>query len=578
MSTGRISWMVVAVIVVSAGLAAPSSLHAGWGFAQPWDILEDWGELEQTQDWGLSIFDMSASYGAIALGVDDDCNGAVDSGFFLGEKEEAEKLLSAPPMEEISLLGGVLTKGGWSGVTFINPADYGDLVLLSYGEPPAGLNITAPIVMDISDPSISMDKASPALFKCLGFLLAASQTWATRMEWDFDGDGMLDHVEYWGQNGPVFLGPAIPPLSKADVIIFGRVTDDNSPPRTSTFYVGGCTPSGDTLGPGKVVIPNSNMGFKLNLAAIDGGGDEPGFFSNMGFKLNYTLWQGGESDPPAGSWGGPCHAWVTSAWVLLPEASPILPMVRYAGTGLCTIAAAFDKRTDGCETNVSGGDPLPMEEISLNLSGAGKAALFFAGNGWTCPSMEGPSHTLQGTGPAGVVLLDGEEWSVKLEKKAEERPFAEAGDGEGSSSEEDIVFLTPEIAGTKYIASYSTVNFAEGQEDAAWKWNAETNTWESLLADAAEQMALFIRGEANLDSTKGPDISDGIFILNWLFVGGREPLCKDAADVNDDGNVDISDGVALFAFLFTGGKAPRDPFPNAGLDTTPDSLDCELMR
>jgi hypothetical protein len=214
-----------------------------------------------------------------------------------------------------------------------------------------------------------------------------------------------------------------------------------------------------------------------------------------------------------------------------------------------------------------------MEEVSLSFSGSGRMALFLAVNGWSPSTAElsAQSARIDGFGPAAVALLDGEEWSLLVTRKVEEEI-----EGGSDSSEEDIVFLTPK--GHDYIGAISRVNFEPGAEGTAWQWDRETNTWLSLLAGAEDHVGLFVRGETNLDSLAGPDISDAIFILQWLFVGGREPLCLDAADVNDDGTVDISDGIALLSFLFAGGTMPGSPFPDAGPDPTPDGLGCDLMR
>jgi len=82
----------------------------------------------------------------------------------------------------------------------------------------------------------------------------------------------------------------------------------------------------------------------------------------------------------------------------------------------------------------------------------------------------------------------------------------------------------------------------------------------------------FVRADANRDGLV--DVSDGRFIQNWLQSGGIAPPCLDAADVNDDGLVDLADSIALFDYLFSGGFPPPSPFPLAGSDPTPDSLDC----
>ena len=64
----------------------------------------------------------------------------------------------------------------------------------------------------------------------------------------------------------------------------------------------------------------------------------------------------------------------------------------------------------------------------------------------------------------------------------------------------------------------------------------------------AEHQARFLRGDPNASGRV--DISDGIFVLNYLFQGAETPTCLDAADANDSGRVDISDAITLFGFLF----------------------------
>ncbi len=86
----------------------------------------------------------------------------------------------------------------------------------------------------------------------------------------------------------------------------------------------------------------------------------------------------------------------------------------------------------------------------------------------------------------------------------------------------------------------------------------------------------FVRGDANGDRLV--DITDGISILDFLFLGGRVPPCFDAADANDSGGdaLDISDAVSLFGFLFLG-SLPALPAPGheaCGPDPTADLLGC----
>ena len=84
---------------------------------------------------------------------------------------------------------------------------------------------------------------------------------------------------------------------------------------------------------------------------------------------------------------------------------------------------------------------------------------------------------------------------------------------------------------------------------------------------------LFRRGDCN--SNGGVDLSDAIFFLNFLFLGGEMPICAEACNTNADANGDLSDAVALLNFLFLGGASPPAPGPDECGDG-PMPLGCEL--
>jgi alpha-tubulin suppressor-like RCC1 family protein len=90
-------------------------------------------------------------------------------------------------------------------------------------------------------------------------------------------------------------------------------------------------------------------------------------------------------------------------------------------------------------------------------------------------------------------------------------------------------------------------------------------------AGGPEPRGLWTRGDANNDGIA--DLSDGIYVLAFLFRGGAAPDCAVAADTNYDGEVDISDASYLFQYLFLGGREPQAPFPECG--TGPRGEVCE---
>lgn len=73
-----------------------------------------------------------------------------------------------------------------------------------------------------------------------------------------------------------------------------------------------------------------------------------------------------------------------------------------------------------------------------------------------------------------------------------------------------------------------------------------------------------LRADINHDGT-GPDISDLVYMVSYMFSGGPQPPCEDPpgsgyfaeADVNGDmTGPDISDLVYLVTYMFSGGPAP----------------------
>lgn len=87
---------------------------------------------------------------------------------------------------------------------------------------------------------------------------------------------------------------------------------------------------------------------------------------------------------------------------------------------------------------------------------------------------------------------------------------------------------------------------------------------------------LFVRADCRNDGTT--DLTDAVYLLNHLFLGGETPPCLSACDSNDDGGVDLSDAVAILGFLFLGAEAPPVPWESCGPDPTPDALACDAFE
>ncbi len=72
-----------------------------------------------------------------------------------------------------------------------------------------------------------------------------------------------------------------------------------------------------------------------------------------------------------------------------------------------------------------------------------------------------------------------------------------------------------------------------------------------------------IRGNVDYDGGDQIDISDLVFLVDYMFTGGAAPVCWEEADINGSSggvsgpaDIDISDLVYLVDYMFTGGPEP----------------------
>ena len=91
------------------------------------------------------------------------------------------------------------------------------------------------------------------------------------------------------------------------------------------------------------------------------------------------------------------------------------------------------------------------------------------------------------------------------------------------------------------------------------------------LSCTVEGPVVFIRCDPGND--QNVSIADAVNILEHLF-GSTAIPCLDSADCNDSGVIDIADAVYVLQFLFVNGTTPPQPYPDAGIDPTPDNLGC----
>ncbi len=89
------------------------------------------------------------------------------------------------------------------------------------------------------------------------------------------------------------------------------------------------------------------------------------------------------------------------------------------------------------------------------------------------------------------------------------------------------------------------------------------------------QEVTFKRGDSDASGTM--NITDGIYVLNYLFLGGPEPPCMQAADADGSDSLNITDGIYILNFLFLGGPQPPAPYEECGKDPDAVALTCEAF-
>jgi hypothetical protein len=88
---------------------------------------------------------------------------------------------------------------------------------------------------------------------------------------------------------------------------------------------------------------------------------------------------------------------------------------------------------------------------------------------------------------------------------------------------------------------------------------ASTNV--HAILKIAESTCEGICGDANGDTTV--NVSDAVYIINYVFVGGGAPIPLACGDANSDGTVNVSDAVYIINYVFVGGGAPEDCSPGS---------------
>ena len=103
---------------------------------------------------------------------------------------------------------------------------------------------------------------------------------------------------------------------------------------------------------------------------------------------------------------------------------------------------------------------------------------------------------------------------------------------------------------------FSLTGVAEGQTSMTIDIvHSEISDYTSPGIDVTVNLPL-ICGDATNDDVV--NVSDAVFIINYVFVGGSAPDPLEKGDVNCDGDVNVSDAVYIVNYIFVYGSAPCD--------------------
>jgi len=118
--------------------------------------------------------------------------------------------------------------------------------------------------------------------------------------------------------------------------------------------------------------------------------------------------------------------------------------------------------------------------------------------------------------------------------------------------------------------SYTLIETLDTNRVYYWHYSSYSGGIESDYSITyALYIVSYLCGDANADGSI--NVSDAVWIINYVFIGGDPPDPVQAGDANCDGTCNISDAVWIINYVFVGGNAPCDtepPSPNG--DGVPD--------
>ena len=128
------------------------------------------------------------------------------------------------------------------------------------------------------------------------------------------------------------------------------------------------------------------------------------------------------------------------------------------------------------------------------------------------------------------------------------------------------------------VRIYDVALSVEEIEDLAESIEIDPGPGDPGPGDPEPAVPQFVRGDS--DDNGLLNLTDAVFIFNFLFFGGASPSCFEACDADNNGILQLTDGIFMLNFLFLGGEAIPAPRDRCGPDpaSPPDNFDCESFN
>lgn len=87
---------------------------------------------------------------------------------------------------------------------------------------------------------------------------------------------------------------------------------------------------------------------------------------------------------------------------------------------------------------------------------------------------------------------------------------------------------------------------------------SDSSSWSSSVQLSLGSCCVGLTGNVNGDPEEDVDLSDVIYMVNYLFLGGPAPDCAAEGDISSNRSMDLSDLIYLVNYLFQSGPPPNE--------------------